>query len=59
LFEPFFTTSEKGSGLGLYLCKELCEINGAGLIYRRTDAGESRFRVSLKTQLVDAERARA
>ena len=55
LFEPFFTTSEKGSGLGLYLCKELCEINGAGLIYRRTEAGESRFRVSLKTQSIDAE----
>ncbi len=48
LFEPFFTTSEKGSGLGLYLCKELCEINGAGLVYRRTDARESCFRVSLR-----------
>ena len=46
LFEPFFTTSKHGSGLGLYLCKELCEINGARLTYRRTPAGESAFRIT-------------
>ena len=46
LFEPFFTTSKHGSGLGLYLCKELCEINGARLTYRRTKTGESAFRIT-------------
>ena len=46
LFEPFFTTSKHGSGLGLYLCKELCEINGARLTYRRTKIGESAFRIT-------------
>ena len=50
LFEPFFTTSNRGSGLGLYLCKELCEINGAGLVYRRSGDDESCFRVSLKME---------
>lgn len=50
LFEPFFTTSPRGSGLGLYLCKELCEINGAGLVYRPTAAGESAFRVSIRME---------
>ena len=50
LFEPFFTTSANGSGLGLYLCKELCELNGAELGYRRTSLNESSFRVSLKME---------
>lgn len=47
LFEPFFTTSSQGSGLGLYLCRELCDSNGAILTYDRTDHGETRFRVSV------------
>ncbi len=47
LFEPFFTTVEAGSGMGLYLCKELCEINNADLGYRPTGRGESCFRISL------------
>ncbi|HEX5514405.1 MAG TPA: HAMP domain-containing sensor histidine kinase [Gammaproteobacteria bacterium] len=32
LFEPFFTTASSGTGLGLYLCQELCESNGARLM---------------------------
>lgn len=33
LFEPFYTTSSKGTGLGLYLARELCINNGAMLDY--------------------------
>lgn len=31
IFEPFFTTEKIGTGLGLFLCKELCEANQARL----------------------------
>lgn len=33
MFEPFYTTDSLGSGLGLYLCKELSEANQANLRY--------------------------
>ena len=29
LFEPFFTTAASGTGLGLYIAREICEANGA------------------------------
>jgi two-component system sensor histidine kinase PilS (NtrC family) len=31
LFEPFFSTRSRGSGLGLYICRELCERYGASI----------------------------
>jgi two-component system sensor histidine kinase PilS (NtrC family) len=33
LFEPFFTTFASGTGLGLYIARELCAANGASLDY--------------------------
>ena len=34
LFEPFFSTRSRGTGLGLYICRELCERYGATVDYR-------------------------
>jgi len=34
LFEPFFSTRSRGTGLGLYICRELCERHGASIDYR-------------------------
>jgi two-component system sensor histidine kinase PilS (NtrC family) len=31
IFEPFFTTHHSGTGLGLFIARELCEANGATL----------------------------
>jgi len=46
IFEPFFTTSRTGTGLGLYLSKELCEANRARLDYIPLVTGGSCFRIS-------------
>jgi len=39
LFEPFFSSESRSTGLGLYICRELCERHGAAIGYRRTVAG--------------------
>lgn len=35
LFEPFFSSDSRSSGLGLYICRELCERHEASLMYQR------------------------
>ncbi|MFP5506518.1 MAG: sensor histidine kinase [Gammaproteobacteria bacterium] len=46
IFEPFFTTAAGGTGLGLYLARELCELNRARLSYEPRSGGGSRFRIT-------------
>ncbi|MBB3102412.1 two-component system sensor histidine kinase NtrB [Azomonas macrocytogenes] len=45
IFEPFFTTDINGTGLGLYLCRELCESNQARIDYQDRTNGGSCFRI--------------
>ena len=46
IFEPFFTTHSRGTGLGLYIARELCEANGAQLELVPSDASGADFRIS-------------
>jgi two-component system sensor histidine kinase PilS (NtrC family) len=51
LFEPFFSTRSRGTGLGLYICRELCERYGASIEYRVRPAGElnrNEFQVAMQ-----------
>ena len=41
LFEPFFSTRSRGTGLGLYICRELCERYGASIDYRQRPVGDA------------------
>jgi two-component system sensor histidine kinase PilS (NtrC family) len=45
IFEPFFTARSGGTGLGLYISRELCELNRATLVHRNRDTGGSIFRI--------------
>ncbi len=45
IFEPFFTARSGGTGLGLYISRELCELNRASLSYHSREPGGSIFRI--------------
>ncbi|MCO7225308.1 nitrogen regulation protein NR(II) [Pleionea sp. CnH1-48] len=53
IFEPFFTTSPTGTGLGLYISKELCEANRASLDYIPVPSGGSCFRVTFAREHIE------
>jgi len=48
IFEPFFTTESTGTGLGLYICRELAESNQAHVSYIPVPSGGSCFRLSFQ-----------
>jgi two-component system sensor histidine kinase PilS (NtrC family) len=48
IFEPFFRgegPEKMGTGLGLFICRELCECNRAALVYEPREGGGSIFRI--------------
>ena len=47
IFDPFFTTSSKGTGLGLYITKEIIESNRAKIHYIQDEKNGSCFKIQL------------
>lgn len=47
LFTPFYTTSEHGTGLGLYIARQLCEANQCSLRFEPVPGGGACFRITL------------
>ncbi|MEO8058496.1 MAG: ATP-binding protein [Burkholderiales bacterium] len=61
LFEPFFSTRSRGTGLGLYICRELCERYGASLDYRLRAVGEAQrneFFIEMRRRALNPTEAR-
>jgi two-component system sensor histidine kinase PilS (NtrC family) len=60
LFEPFFSTRSRGTGLGLYICRELCVRHGASIVFRPLDGGQrhhNEFRVTMQRAALAAQEA--
>lgn len=49
IFEPFYTSNPRGTGLGLFIARELCECNHARLVYEPRHGGGSCFRILFNT----------
>jgi len=47
IFDPFFTTHKQGSGLGLYIARQLCDVNQAELTVDSVLGSYSRFHIRL------------
>jgi two-component system sensor histidine kinase PilS (NtrC family) len=45
IFEPFFTGRKGGTGLGLFIARELCQLNRAILLYEPRGGDGSLFRI--------------
>jgi two-component system sensor histidine kinase PilS (NtrC family) len=56
IFEPFFTTHKQGSGLGLYIARQLCDVNQSELTVDSMLGSYSRFHIRLALARKEKER---
>ena len=60
LFEPFFSTRSRGTGLGLYICRELCVRHGASIEFRPLSGDQrhrNEFRVTMQRAAMATQEA--
>lgn len=57
IFEPFFTTHKQGSGLGLYIARQLCEVNQAELTVDSTVGSSTSFHIRIALARSETERS--
>jgi len=53
IFEPFYTTNHKGSGLGLYIVNQLCDLNNASISVKQNNNGGTSFIIRCQLVLTD------
>lgn len=59
LFEPFFSSESRSTGLGLFICRELCERHGAVISYERAPREQGASTVEGNEFLVSFRPARS
>ncbi len=55
IFEPFFTTKKSGTGLGLFISREIVKAHGGRIFHQASKSGGTIFTVSIP--LIEATRA--
>jgi len=55
IFEPFYTTSHQGSGLGLYIVAQLCELNNASISARDNQYNGTSFILRISAAATDTD----
>jgi two-component system sensor histidine kinase PilS (NtrC family) len=55
IFEPFYTTSHQGSGLGLYIVAQLCELNNASISARINQYNGASFILRMTSTSIDTD----
>ena len=55
IFEPFYTTSHQGSGLGLYIVAQLCELNNATISARKNQYNGASFILRMTSTSIDTD----